>query len=156
MCSNILCLPPEVVDLIYFYILACANVMNCLIAIASIFLVLRSCCQRCYLRSRGIRAAISAAEPISVIVPCYLPNEQTIIESTIRHILTKVEWPGPVTLFVVYNTPVPLPFEETLRALDGKEYAGGRTLRIVNAEGSTGAKPQPRAAARAGRVRRSL
>ena len=137
MCSNILCLPPEVVDLIYFYILACANVMNCLIAIASIFLVLRSCCQRCYLRSRGIRAAISAAEPISVIVPCYLPNEQTIIESTIRHILTKVEWPGPVTLFVVYNTPVPLPFEETLRALDGKEYARGRTLRIVNAEGST-------------------
>ena len=75
--------------------------------------------------------------PIAVIVPCYLPNEQTIIEGTIEHILTKLEWPGPVTLHVAYNTPAPLPFEETLRALNGREYAPRRVLRVTRIEGST-------------------
>ena len=137
MCSNILCLPPDIVDLIYFYILASANVMNCLIALASIYLVLRNCCAPAARPTTDDPKPQIETEPVSVIVPCYLPNEQTIIESTIWHILTKLEWHGRLTLFVVYNTPAPLPFEATLRELDGREYAPGRVLRVVNAAGST-------------------
>ena len=133
MCSNILCLPPSVVDYIYFCILLLANTLNCLTALASILLVLR----RHVFPRPPPTDATNRSEPVSVVVPCYLPNEQTILERTIQHILTKVEWDGPLTLFVVYNTPVPLPFEERLKQLDGREYAPRRVLRVVHAEGST-------------------
>ena len=135
MCSNLLCLPPDLVDAIYFYILLIANVMNCLIAVASIYLVANR--TWCPPQVDEHAATRYSNDPISVIVPCYLPNEQTIIESTIEHILLKLDWQGPVTLFIVYNTPVPLPFEAKLKQLDGREYASGRVLRVVHAKGST-------------------
>ena len=134
-CSNILCLPPLWVEAIYFVILLIANTLNCLIAFAQIYL-LGERWRVCFWRP-DVPAKPMEAVPISVIVPCYLPNEQTIIEGTIEHILHKLEWPGPVTLHVVYNTPVPLPFEDKLKTLDGREYAPGRKLRVVRAEGST-------------------
>lgn len=133
-CSNLLCLPPAWVDTIYFVILLIANLLNCLIALAQILLVGKKHC-RCWGDQQPQQPL--QAVPVAVIVPCYLPNEQTIIESTIEHILLHLEWPGPVTLHVVYNTPAPLPFEATLQQLDGREYAPQRRLRVTRAEGST-------------------
>ena len=135
-CSNLLCLPPPVVDYIYFGILLIANTLNCLIAIASMYLVAKLrlpwCCPK-----RQQMPSQEPPPPISIVVPCYLPNEQTITESTIDHIMRRLEWPGALTLFVVYNTPVPLPFEERLKRLDGRDYAPGRVLRVIHARGST-------------------
>ena len=132
MCSNLLCLPVDWVDNIYFVILLIANILNCLIALAQIYmLVSRTCMQP----KRAIQPM--EAVPIAVIVPCYLPNEQTIIISTVEHIIQHLDWPGPLTLTVVYNTPTPLAFEATLQEFNGREYPNRRVVRVVRAEGSS-------------------
>lgn len=77
-------------------------------------------------------------EAVSVVVPCYLPNEKAIIHSTIDHICSNVTYPGDVTLHVVYNTPCPLPAEEArLAELDGTKHGAlGRTVRVHHVAGS--------------------
>ena len=44
---------------------------------------------------------------VALIVPCYLPNEEAIVMETVRHMCEKIEYPGPMRLVVVYNTPRP-------------------------------------------------
>ena len=133
-CTNLLCLPPEVVDVCYFIILLIATVLNALIALGSMWLICRRvCCRREFL---PLEAADLAA-PVAVVVPCYLPNEAAIIEDTIEHLLLRLEHDGPLTLHIVYNTPAPLECEARLQALDGRTYAPGRVLRVLKAEGST-------------------
>eukprot|EP00307_Rebecca_sp_RCC1486_P002423 CAMPEP_0119431404 /NCGR_PEP_ID=MMETSP1335-20130426/45850_1 /TAXON_ID=259385 /ORGANISM="Chrysoculter rhomboideus, Strain RCC1486" /LENGTH=508 /DNA_ID=CAMNT_0007457197 /DNA_START=184 /DNA_END=1710 /DNA_ORIENTATION=- len=76
---------------------------------------------------------------VSVVVPCYLPNEQYLINETIDHILHKLHHAGPLTLYIVYNSPSVLPIEEALRARE-RTQAGvppGRTLIVQRVEGST-------------------
>ena len=134
MCSNLLCLPVDWVDNIYFVILFIANILNCLTALAHIYmLAIRT------IPCLGSKKPIQPMEavPIAVVVPCYLPNEQTIILSTIEHIMQHLDWPGPLTLHVVYNTPAPLPFEATLQEYDGREFPNKRVVRVLRAEGST-------------------
>jgi hypothetical protein len=134
MCSNLLCLPVDWVDNIYFFILLIANILNCLIALAQIYmLAVRT--MPCMQSKKTIQTM--AAVPIAVVVPCYLPNEQTIVLSTIEHIMLHLDWPGPLTLTVVYNTPTPLPFEATLQEYHGREYPSRRSVRIARAEGSS-------------------
>ena len=133
MCSNLLCLPPSLVEYLYFAILLIANVLNCLVGLAHVCILAR----RHWPCADATPKRPMEAVPISVVVPCYLPNEQTIIIATVEHIMLHLEWPGPVTLYVVYNTPAPLPFEATLQALDGREYEAGRVVRVVRADGST-------------------
>ena len=71
-------------------------------------------------------------------MPCYLPNEQGIIASTVEHILTKVVHEGPLTLYVVYNTPPGYEqMERDLEALTERRFAPTRRLRVVNAPLST-------------------
>ena len=59
-CSNILCLPPELVDVLYFVILLIANTLNCLISLASIYLMLKPLCRR---RERPEPSAEPRLEP---------------------------------------------------------------------------------------------
>ena len=68
--------------------------------------------------------------PIAVLVPCYLPNDQRIIMGTVRHILTKLEYPAPLTLHLVYNTPTALPIEAELLDLERHSFPGGRRVRV--------------------------
>jgi len=73
---------------------------------------------------------------ITAIMPCYLPNEQDIMEDTAMHILEHVESPGPFKLHIVYNTPKPMPeVEAKLHALQGEYF--GRQLQISKCFGST-------------------
>jgi len=131
-CSNLFCAPPDVVEAIYFVVLFCANVCNCLTAFASIYLILRRA-----LRELPPRDPTACSGPVSVIVPCYLPNEQHIIVATVEHIVNRLEWPGRMTVYVVYNSPHALPeAEAALRALEGRAYAGGRSVRVIEAVGS--------------------
>ena len=102
-CTNVFCIEPDEVDTTYFYILATVSFINCLVALATVYLVLcrvfRACC------TAPKAAADTSQTPVAVVVPCYLPNEQGIIVSTIDHILTRLVHEGPLTLYVVYNTP---------------------------------------------------
>lgn len=75
--------------------------------------------------------------PVTVLVPCYLPNEQHILDGTIAHIMERLEYGHPFDLLVCYNTPHPLEYEKKLAARDGTVYPNGRTLRILKVDGST-------------------
>jgi len=133
-CSNMWCIDPEFVDILYFLILMVANMLNSLIALASMNLVFqRHCCPR---RQRP-EYRPESYPAVSVVVACYLPNEEAIIESTIEHIMQQLEWEGPLTLWVVYNTPKPMAFEQVLLGMDGREYGHNRRLRVVAATTST-------------------
>ena len=84
-----------------------------------------------------------AAPSMTVMVPCYMPNEQAIIQETIDHIMNAVEYPATAAfeLLVCYNTPEPLSFEAELHAWiearRGAWEAQGRSIRLMKVEGST-------------------
>ncbi|MBE9139603.1 glycosyltransferase family 2 protein [Nodosilinea sp. LEGE 07088] len=61
---------------------------------------------------------------VSVIVAAYLPNEQYIIEDTLRHWLFQVTPPTQGwEIILAYNTPTSLPVERRLQALAGRHPA---------------------------------
>ena len=134
-CTNVFCISPNEVDTTYFYILSTVSTINCLVSLATAYLVLcrifRNCC------CTPEMAADTSKTPMAVVVPCYLPNEQGIIMSTIDHILTRLVHEGPLTLYVVYNTPPGFWWleEELLRKAQQRQ-SGGRQLRVVKAVGS--------------------
>lgn len=71
--------------------------------------------------------------PVSLIVPCFLPNEVSIIEATLSHVL-RLEYPGQVTVWCVYNSPDPMPEAEAdLRRMAKGPMPARRALKIVNA-----------------------
>jgi cellulose synthase/poly-beta-1,6-N-acetylglucosamine synthase-like glycosyltransferase len=71
--------------------------------------------------TRPVKALPISATPIpfvSVVVVAYLPNEQDIIEETLRHWLTQVEVPtAGWEVILAYNTPTQLPVEARLYRL---------------------------------------
>ena len=79
---------------------------------------------------------MSTVADVTVLLPCYLPNEQGILRDTIAHIIEEIDYPSPFELILCYNTPKPLPIEEELAALDEHTYENGRTLRVLKVEGS--------------------
>ena len=79
---------------------------------------------------------ISVTSGVTVLLPCYLPNEQVILRDTMAHILEKLEFPAPFELILCYNTPKALEIEDELAALDGHVYDNQRTLRVLKVEGS--------------------
>ena len=76
-CSNIFCIEPDEVDTTYFYILAIVSFINCLVALATIYLVLRRIFRACCTAPKA--DADTSETPVAVVVPCYLPNEQGIM-----------------------------------------------------------------------------
>lgn len=100
--------------------------------------------QRC--RHRRMVANLGKEQPavvkvahgsVTVLVPCYLPNEQHILKGTVTHIMENLEYPEPFLLILCYNTPKPLAAEqELLPALEATRWPNGRTLRVLKVEGS--------------------
>lgn len=100
--------------------------------------------QRC--RHRRMVANLGKEQPavvkvahgsVTVLVPCYLPNEQHILKGTVTHIMENLEYPEPFLLILCYNTPKPLAAEqELLPALEATRWPHGRTLRVLKVEGS--------------------
>jgi len=89
-------------------------------------------------RGKDVVQAVKSlpAAPITAIMPCYLPNEQDIMEDTIMWILEHVQSPGPFTLRVVYNTPKDMPeIQSKIHALAGEHF--GRRLFVDRVQGST-------------------
>jgi len=79
-----------------------------------------------------------AQSAICAVVPCYLPNEQEIIEESAWHILENLEAPGELDLWVVYNTPHDLPeIEARLKAMaERTDLPRGRKMRVLRVEQS--------------------
>ncbi|KAK3284097.1 hypothetical protein CYMTET_8236 [Cymbomonas tetramitiformis] len=48
-------------------------------------------------------SSLTSLPKITVIIPCYLPNERSIIDSTLRHVFTKLEIFGVLEVVVVYS-----------------------------------------------------
>ena len=57
---------------------------------------------------------------VTILLPCYLPNEQHILNGTLRHLRARLRCAGAVELIVCYNTPTPLAIEAELHRLDGR------------------------------------
>lgn len=76
---------------------------------------------------------------ITVIIPCFLPNEQDIIEGTIEHVINKLQSPGAMKLMLVYNTPKDMPeVEGRLREMEKRtDYKDGRRLEVLRVHTST-------------------
>lgn len=70
---------------------------------------------------------------VSVLVPCYMPNEQNIIEETLDQIAGQTEYEGELRLFVPYNSPVDLPIQDQLGQLTSLH---GRPFRAHRVAGS--------------------
>ena len=86
------------------------------------------------LRAQG---AELSKQPLTVLLPCYLPNESEIMDDTIQHIMHELEYTFPFTLVLCYNTPKPMPKEEELAWRDGTIYPNGRRLHVLKVDGST-------------------
>ena len=80
---------------------------------------------------------------MTILVPCYLPNEQEIVKDTIEHIMERVEYPDGAAfhLLVAYNTPEPMAFEAELHEWIEQRRLGwqakGRRVQLMKVEGST-------------------
>lgn len=72
-------------------------------------------------RQAIVRPAGSTAAAVpgaTAIICAYLPNEQDIVESTIRYFLTSVAYRGPFRVILACNSPEPLAIERNLRQLE--------------------------------------
>mmetsp|Transcript_808 Transcript_808/g.2085 ORF Transcript_808/g.2085 Transcript_808/m.2085 type:complete len:572 (+) Transcript_808:66-1781(+) len=70
---------------------------------------------------------------ITAVIPCYLPNEQYIIEETVEWIMHKVEYSGQLNVIVVYNTPIELPeIQQRFLEMQEMSWPGGRSFRAVH------------------------
>lgn len=131
--------PPPFLDSqfghIYFWMLVFANVFVLLLLISVLGGAVSGWCDpmRRTLRSREAELAM---QPLTVLLPCYLPNEAEIMDDTIWHIIHELEYGYPFTLLVCYNTPRPMAKETELALRDGTRYANGRRLQVMKVDGS--------------------
>jgi len=124
------------VDWVYFGLWCLVDTLNVLMSVN----ICRSVLRRHRVRGERKRLEATVAfENVTVVVPCYLPNEKHIIFDTIDHICSNVDYAAGLTLHVVYNSPKPMPAEEAkLQALHGAWHgAQGRRVFVHKVEGST-------------------
>lgn len=84
------------------------------------------------------RSIETVTKPVSAVVPCYLPNEETIIKGTLEHVLYNMKNVEKLDVYAVYNTPHDMPeLEAELNDMAKKEWPEGRKLFIVRVPEST-------------------
>ncbi|HEY6874828.1 MAG TPA: response regulator [Candidatus Dormibacteraeota bacterium] len=69
--------------------------------------------------------------PATAIIAAYLPNEAATIVETVRA-FQRIDYPAGLQIVLAYNTPRPLPVEETLRRM----AEGDRQFKAIHVEGS--------------------
>mmetsp|Transcript_91137 Transcript_91137/g.243993 ORF Transcript_91137/g.243993 Transcript_91137/m.243993 type:complete len:1164 (+) Transcript_91137:1-3492(+) len=124
----------------YFFMMACCNLVQYSTLGAFLWHICRSGCGQ----SHAETLPFDQQEEITCIVPCYMPNEQPIIMSTIEHAMNEILYenlpddvqdppPGKLTIVVVYNAPPEWshPIEERLAALHNTRF--GRFNRLFKA-----------------------
>ena len=121
---------------VYFWMLLCANIFVILLLVSVVGGFLSRFLDPMPRTLRERRAELSQIG-VTVLLPCYLPNEHEIMWSTIAHIIERIEYDFPFTVICCYNTPQPMVVEDTLAKVDGTVYPNGRRLRILKVEGSS-------------------
>lgn len=58
--------------------------------------------------------------PASAVIAAYLPNEAATIVETVESFL-RLDYPGELEILLAYNTPHPLPVEDTLREIAARD-----------------------------------
>ncbi|KIZ14761.1 histidine kinase [Streptomyces natalensis ATCC 27448] len=58
--------------------------------------------------------------PASAVIAAYLPNEAATIVDTVESFL-RLDYPGELEIVLAYNTPHPLPVEDTLREIAARD-----------------------------------
>ncbi|MGW7577497.1 diguanylate cyclase domain-containing protein [Streptomyces sp. NPDC054765] len=58
--------------------------------------------------------------PASAVIAAYLPNEAATIVDTVESFL-RLDYPGELEIVLAYNTPHPLPVEDTLREIADRD-----------------------------------
>ena len=77
------------------------------------------------------QVAEEAYPPATAIIAAYLPNEAATIVETVRA-FQRIDYPAGLQIVLAYNTPRPLPVEETLRQM----AEGDRQFKAIHVEGS--------------------
>ena len=111
---------------VYFWMLALTNIFVVLLMIS----VVGGCVTKLLDYSNARRQTLSSPS-LTVLLPCYLPNEQFILRETIDHIMERLEYGFPFKLIVCYNTPHTLEFEVELQALHGAKNLKGREVHVL-------------------------
>ncbi|TXS46743.1 glycosyltransferase [Streptomyces sp. uw30] len=70
--------------------------------------------------------------PASAVIAAYLPNEAATIVDTVESFL-RLDYPNDLEIVLAYNTPHPLPVEDTLRAIARRD----RRFVLLQVPGST-------------------
>ena len=95
------------------------------------------CSARFQARVSGLKAMAETQLPsypsVSVFIPCYMPNEQVIIMETLEA-MTKSEYDGELSFYVVYNTPVDLLIEAELAKLTSMNGRKVKCARVPNSK----------------------
>lgn len=85
---------------------------------------------------------------VSIVVPCFMPNEHGIIEGTLQHLFEELQFEdadestlegGRVTVYCVYNAPKAWehPIEKTLADMDGRSFGPqNRRFKAIRVHGS--------------------
>ena len=143
--------PPKLFDQpgghIFFWMLAFSNIFVVLLLVSTVggfamrmadptSSLARTLNDPAQVEYANLQREILGRKPLTVLLPCYLPNEEPILIETITHLVERLEYEYPFQLIVCYNTPVPMEFEEQLQKMDGRVYANGRSLRVLRVDGS--------------------
>ena len=132
--------PPKFIDSefgqVYFWALVSANIFVVLLLVSVLGGWLAHVCDPMPRVYRERREQLKQ-RPLTVLLPCYLPNECEIMDDTIEHMMLELEYDYPFTLIVCYNTPEPMEKEAELLTRDNTRYANGRLLRILKVHGSS-------------------
>ena len=131
--------PPKFIESIwgevYFWMLVAANIFVVLLLVSVIGGLVSHLTDPMPRVLREQRAKL-AQRPITVLLPCYLPNEHEIMWSTINHMVEQLEYEYPFRIICCYNTPKPMQIEEELEKLDGTVYPNGRSLQVLKVSDS--------------------
>jgi hypothetical protein len=107
---------------VYFYMLICANLFVIMLLISVVGGLVSHLLDPMPRTLRERREELNQLG-VTVLVPCYLPNEHEIIWSTLAHIVENIEYEFAFEVIVCYNTPHEMAIEEQLARVDGRKCA---------------------------------
>ena len=132
--------PPDFFEspggVLFFWMLVFANAFVIILVISVVgALASHLVCDPTMVTLQRERQEVGATS-LTVLLPCYLPNEEHIMLETIRHIIEELVYDYPFELVVCYNTPHKMAMEDTLRSMHGRVYPNGRRLSVLRVEHS--------------------
>jgi len=91
---------------------------------------------QCLLQGRAARGAMEEPLQLSILLPCYLPNETDIIETTLDRVIFEMEYNSSYQVVLVYNSVAAESESDAVKHLEGrlKRRAGSYVIGRSNRE----------------------